>query len=127
MILIPGIIEKPSFLHPSTEMKLVEESAKALHSTLRIVICWRNYDDIFRVIIRRLSTQSVMSCFGMSPVACFALDLEERCVFFQIFFCVLRCSSVSLRTSVSIIASFSQNGFVSFVCASGAILQYKEF
>jgi hypothetical protein len=27
-----------------------------------------------------------MSCFGMSPVACFALDLEERPVFFKFSF-----------------------------------------
>jgi hypothetical protein len=65
----------------------------------------------------------VMSCFGMSPVLVFALYLEERRVFFKNFFCVLRCSSVSLRTSVSIIASFSQNGFVCSVYSSGAILQ----
>ncbi len=50
------LITWKTFLHPSTEMKLFEESAKELHSASRTAVCWRNYDDIFRVIIRRIST-----------------------------------------------------------------------
>lgn len=59
-----GWLLAKTFLHPSTEMKLFEESAKELHPASRTAICWRNYDDIFRVIIRRISTQwcRVLEC-----------------------------------------------------------------
>lgn len=103
MILIPGIIEKPSFLHPSTEMKLVEESAKALHSTSRIVICRRNYDDIFRVIIRRLSTQwcRVLEC----PRLLVLLSILKNAVFSSNF--LLRSEMfLSLASHFSLNCSF---------------------